>query len=131
MNMFLYGAVPTLSNRASRQNASEGEEAPHRFQTPGHAQSGTKENAGPMYTPNGVHAILLRTNAKATPTVTRVRKAPGTNLCFRACDAVLCLGKRVRRKRSRKQRVGAMRRRVAQEEEEEERKKKKKEGRDK
>lgn len=88
MNTFLYGPVPTLPNRATPQNTSEGEEAPHRFQTPGHAQLGTKQNDGPIYTPNGVHALLQRTNAKSTPTVTRVRKAPGTNLCFRACDAV-------------------------------------------
>ena len=89
MNTFLYGPVPTLPNRATPLNASEGEEAPHRIQTPAHAQlSRKKENDGPIYFPNGVHALLQRTSAKATSTVTRVRKAPGTNLCFRACDDV-------------------------------------------
>ena len=126
MNTFLYGPVPTLPNRATPQNASEGEEAPHRFQTPGHAQLGTKENDGPIYTPNGVHALLQRTNAKSTPTVTRVRKAPGTNLCFRACDAVPWKTS-AQKAAEEAERVEAMRRRVAEEEEEERKKKKKEE----
>ena len=69
----------------------EGEEASQRFLTPSghHAQlSRKKENDGPIYTPNGVHALLQRVNGNAPPTITRIRKAPGTNLMFRACDAV-------------------------------------------
>ena len=121
MNTFLYGPVPTLPNRATPQNTSEGEEAPHRFQTPGHAQLGTKQNDGPIYTPNGVHALLQRTNAKSTPTVTRVRKAPGTNLCFRACDAVPWKTS-AQKAAEEAERVEAMRRRAAEEEEEKKKK---------
>ena len=102
-------------------NESLGEEAPHRFQTPGHAQLGTKENDGPIYTPNGVHALLQRTNAKSTPTVTRVRKAPGTNLCFSACDAVPWKTS-AQKAAEEAERVEAMRRRAAEEEEEKKKK---------
>ena len=91
MNTFSYGPVPTLSKQSTPKNALEGEEASQRFLTPSghHAQlSRKKENDGPIYTPNGVHALLQRVNGNAPPTITRIRKAPGTNLMFPACDAV-------------------------------------------
>jgi hypothetical protein len=119
MNTFLYGPLSTLPKRATPDNRSEGEEEPNRFQTPSHAQlSRKKASDGPIYFPNGVHALIQRVNGKAPPSTTIGRKAPGTNLMFRACDAVPWKTSAQREA----ERVEAMRR---QAEEAEEQKKKK------
>jgi len=86
---------------------------------------GKKQNDGPIYTPNGVHALLQRANTNTTPTITHIRKAPGTNLCIRACDAVPWKTS-TQMAAEEAERVEMMRRRVEEEEEEERKKKKKK-----
>ena len=112
MNTFLYGPVPTLPKRATPDNRAEGEEEPNRFQTPAQAQlSRKKENDGPIYFPNGVHALIQRVNGNAPPSTTIGRKAPGTNLMYRACDAVPWKTSAQREA----ERVEAMRRRAEEE----------------
>ena len=90
-----------------------------------------KENDGPIYTPNGVHAFLQRVNGNAPPTITRIRKAPGTNLMFRACDAVPWKlsaqreAERVRRGDDEKKRKRRERKKKKKEEDKKKRRKKK------
>ena len=82
MNTISYDRVPPSPKRATPQNASVGEKVSHPSDNP---QSGRK---GPIYYPNGVHALLQRLNGNAPPTVTRVMNKQIRTHVVRACDAV-------------------------------------------